>query len=345
MHPALMPAYSWGMPTGYAPHHGYYPPPAGYYPPGVGDALSTGGDRAASPPAGMFPAGGSPPLAPGFISVPLHQHHHGSSPVYGPSPGSSPPGHYMYLPPHHGGGGGGGEYMSNSHPDAISQRFASMSLMSNAQGTVSGGSPTGSSTSGRGDSRASARIARSHRAGGAYNPSDFQFNVEEAESGLQGARTTVMVRNIPNKYTQQTMIAMLEDAGLRGTFDFFYLPIDFRNRCGLGYAFVNFLSSAAAAKAYRHFHGRRWDEFNSKKVCEITYARVQGRDSLVQHFKTAKFPSEEAEYQPLVYEASKTGGADAPEDGSENTVMAHSPLPIHAYLAAHASKARTSDLE
>ena len=133
-----------------------------------------------------------------------------------------------------------------------------------------------------------------------------------------------MIRNIPNKYNQEIMMGLLEEAGLMGTFDFFYLPIDFRNKCGLGYAFVNFLSHADAVRAYAAFHNRRWDEFNSKKVCEITYGRVQGQDELVQHFKTAKFPSTDAEYCPLVF-ARDEGSAGEP-------ARAHTPLPIHTYL-------------
>lgn len=255
----------------------------------------------------------------------------------GPPSGNYHPGH---------GHAGGLMHQQSQHPqhrgaspvEVLSQRFSVMGMSGVAPG---GSSPTGSSASGgRGESRASARIARSHRAGGAYNPSDFEFKLEEAESGGSGARTTVMIRNIPNKYNQQTMLGMLEEAGFNGTFDFFYLPIDFRNRCGLGYAFVNFLSPGAAANVYRHFHGRRWDEFNSKKVCEITYARVQGRDALVQHFKSAKFPSEDPEYQPLVYERQQAGHdaedeTSAADANAEDT--AHSPLPIHAYLAGKAA--------
>lgn len=51
-----------------------------------------------------------------------------------------------------------------------------------------------------------------------------------------------------------------------GTFDFFYLPIDFRNKCNLGYCFVNFLDAGMAGRLYRDFHQKRWEEYNSKKV-------------------------------------------------------------------------------
>lgn len=123
---------------------------------------------------------------------------------------------------------------------------------------------------------------------------------------------------------QNTYLLFLIIHFFRGTFDFFYLPIDFRNKCGLGYAFINFLSAKHAAKLYEEFHNKRWDEFNSKKVCEIKYARVQGRDNLIQHFKTAKFPSQEQEFQPLIYIHQRTI--------SGKLVVDQDPKTIHEYL-------------
>lgn len=62
-------------------------------------------------------------------------------------------------------------------------------------------------------------------------------------------RTTLMIKNIPNKYTQEGLLKMLNQKN-EGEFDFFYLPIDFtvihtqsyyQNKCNVGYAFINFV--------------------------------------------------------------------------------------------------------
>ena len=41
-------------------------------------------------------------------------------------------------------------------------------------------------------------------------------------------RTTVMLRNIPNKYTQRMLLDEVNTLGFEGEYDFFYLPIDYR---------------------------------------------------------------------------------------------------------------------
>ena len=66
----------------------------------------------------------------------------------------------------------------------------------------------------------------------------FALNVSRIEEG-EDQRTTVMVKNIPNKYTQRNLLDLI-DTTYAGAYDFFYLPIDFKNKCNLGYAFINF---------------------------------------------------------------------------------------------------------
>ncbi|CAD8145097.1 unnamed protein product [Paramecium octaurelia] len=97
-------------------------------------------------------------------------------------------------------------------------------------------------------------------------------------------RTTLMIRNIPNKYTQPMLLENF-DINHKDNYDFFYLPIDFTNKCNVGYAFINFLGSKFIPKFFLEFHGKKWKLFNSDKICEITYARIQGVEQLQGHFQ------------------------------------------------------------
>jgi hypothetical protein len=69
--------------------------------------------------------------------------------------------------------------------------------------------------------------------------------------------------------------------------NFLYLPIDHYNSCNVGYAFVNFIHSKFIYDFYKEFNGRRWDRFNSEKICELAYARIQGTTNLMDHFQNS----------------------------------------------------------
>ena len=51
------------------------------------------------------------------------------------------------------------------------------------------------------------------------------------------------------------LVSLLDAEGYLGSFDFLYIPMDFRRGLSLGYAFLNFDSPSIAAGFHRHFTG------------------------------------------------------------------------------------------
>lgn len=88
--------------------------------------------------------------------------------------------------------------------------------------------------------------------------------------------TTGMLRNIPNKYTQDTLIDEIDSVGFEGTYDFIYLPIDVRNNANVGYAFINFHEPEEFKRFQSTFEGYKFRKGGSKKVTAVSPAIVQG---------------------------------------------------------------------
>ncbi|KAL8156996.1 hypothetical protein AgCh_001920 [Apium graveolens] len=139
-------------------------------------------------------------------------------------------------------------------------------------------------------------------------------------SNCSDPRTTVMIKNIPNKYSQKLLLNMLDNHCIHcneqiadgddqplSSYDFVYLPIDFVNKCNVGYGFVNMTSPEATFRLYKAFHLQNWEVFNSRKICQVTYARLQGVEALKEHFKSSKFPCDAEEYMPVVFSPPRDG--------------------------------------
>ncbi|CDF39565.1 Putative Mei2-like protein [Chondrus crispus] len=131
--------------------------------------------------------------------------------------------------------------------------------------------------------------------------SKYALDIRKVRSGEE-TRTALMIRNIPNKYNQKMLLSTLEEEH-RGNFDFIYLPIDFKNKCNVGYAFINFTKPQYIEPFYHAFHGKKWGRFNSEKVCEITFARIQGRQQLIAHFQNSSLLLEDPKCRPVIFDA------------------------------------------
>jgi len=122
--------------------------------------------------------------------------------------------------------------------------------------------------------------------------------------------TTVMLRNIPNKYNRDMLSDLLRTYGYGMDVDFVYMPIDFRNKCNVGYAFLNFRTASACKRFAAEFHMQNSAEklpgFKSKKVCEVSEARCQGRQENVRRLQASQVMVqllEKPEWLPLLFSA------------------------------------------
>ena len=111
------------------------------------------------------------------------------------------------------------------------------------------------------------------------------INLEDVALGKE-TRTTVMIRNIPIKYTDQVLERELEQ--FEGKYDCLYMPFDYENGGNKGYAFLNLKSPYHVLLFYEVFNNKCWMFFDSKKICELNYANFQGIDEIKKHAKNYK---------------------------------------------------------
>ncbi|KAK1414392.1 hypothetical protein QVD17_30136 [Tagetes erecta] len=131
--------------------------------------------------------------------------------------------------------------------------------------------------------------------------------------------TSLMIKNIPNKYTRKMLMQTLDvhcdvenkkimnGSGNKSAYDFLYLPIDFRRRMNGGFAFVNFTNTEGAARFRDAFNGKRWNVFESSKVAQISRAKIQGKEGLINNCKDMDFSHGLKEDMPVIFAPPREG--------------------------------------
>merc|ERR1719210_1542620 len=105
--------------------------------------------------------------------------------------------------------------------------------------------------------------------------------------------TTLMVRNIPRKYTQEML---LEEWPNLGTYDLLFSPSTPRGEGrGTNYVFVNFTSEAAAQEFRRVWDRKRLSRFPGSRALTISFAVTQGRDKYFENINSSG-------RQPLIFD-------------------------------------------
>ena len=111
------------------------------------------------------------------------------------------------------------------------------------------------------------------------------LNLDDIVTG-KDTRTTVMIRNIPIKYTDEILIDDINE--FNGKYDCLYMPYDYEKNGNKGYAFINFVNPLHILYFYEKFNGKKWIHFESSKICELNCAHFQGINEIQKHAKNYK---------------------------------------------------------
>jgi len=110
---------------------------------------------------------------------------------------------------------------------------------------------------------------------------------EESFNSATG-KTTVMWKNLPNNYTRDDLLGLINKHGFESTYDFFYSPIDFTSNALVGYAFLNFVSTEEANRFYDKFQNFTQWNLKSEKVSQVTWSHpLQGLDGHVERYRNS----------------------------------------------------------
>lgn len=142
-------------------------------------------------------------------------------------------------------------------------------------------------------------VSRVHR-GPSDSPHRGQsVDIVAIEEGAD-VRTTLMLRNLPNRLTYWDVKRVL-DATSKGLIDFLYVRVDFATGLNVGYGFVNFVAPEYMIPFLRASVGKPWPNFEANKILEVSYATIQGQECLVQKFRNSSVLQEPEGYTPKIF--------------------------------------------
>lgn len=127
-----------------------------------------------------------------------------------------------------------------------------------------------------------ARVRQARPKASASKPAKFA-----AQSVPDEKKTTLMLKNLPNDYTRDFVVDLLNEQGLKGKYDFVYVPRDFKRKSGLGYAFVNMRSHEDAVEATERLHGFRKWRFRSQKELQVLWGEHQGYQYYINRYRNS----------------------------------------------------------
>ncbi|KAJ5302052.1 hypothetical protein N7508_006915 [Penicillium antarcticum] len=129
--------------------------------------------------------------------------------------------------------------------------------------------------------------------------SENSIDMDRIQRGLD-VRSTIMIRNIPNKVTSDQLKAILDESSF-AKYDFMYLRM------------AHDSSSGQDLSMLANMIGNQRPESLSEKKAEISYATLQGKDALIAKFRNSHVMTRPISERPrLFHMGGPRSGSDAP---------------------------------
>jgi hypothetical protein len=109
-------------------------------------------------------------------------------------------------------------------------------------------------------------------------------------SGNAASFTTLLVRGLQGTCTRSQLLQLLKSA-FAESFDFIYVPMDFKKGRCFGYAVVNFVDNTAAEHALARMSSL---ELDGVSLCAEWSKQVQGLPALVKKYRDSRVMQEES---------------------------------------------------
>lgn len=103
--------------------------------------------------------------------------------------------------------------------------------------------------------------------------------------------TTLMMRHVPLRCSQETLLNEIVAAGFGGSFDFFYMPMESKGPRNRAIAFINLATEDVALSFYEFFHGQSLIAFPAHRPLMILPGDTQGYEANWQLFQSSVLES------------------------------------------------------
>jgi len=174
--------------------------------------------------------------------------------------------------------------LNKNHQDALQPSTTQPNEIHDQCSTLDGlGEPIHNHPSGH----ACQKKALVHAQEGSFGGTGYlQKNNGDETSSTTGGNmiTTMMLKNLPCKRSQEEILRHIDQLGYGEKYDFFYLPKNRQQSANLGYGFINFKAEEDAARFEVEMTGFRFSHTSSKQ-CVVVPAHVQGLSNNLMEFK------------------------------------------------------------